>query len=231
VIHNSSFCKDAFLEFQKGLDMFNNPYNKPLYWMFNQDVYHKDLEQTHAKWTFISRMYSANLENYIGGAFKRGGQFRTIVDLHSAFEKETPNPFLTLVNKTPVGCLLSETTLQESISAVESMVELIQNYCPSKAGKGPVSYCSKYLHFHSRFIPIIDNDASTSLAWMFDDLKKRINKKQTSASLSYKEYATRFFYLLQQAYGGDTFTVSQIRNLDWYLVSLFRRYIDWPANR
>jgi len=57
-----------FRHFLNRYPTYGEAENKPLYFLFDMDRAHTDLETTKAKFKYVDRIYNANIGNFIGRA-------------------------------------------------------------------------------------------------------------------------------------------------------------------
>jgi hypothetical protein len=212
---------------------YGDPENKPIYFLFDMDREHEDLETTKAKFKYIDRIYNANIGNFVGKArVDTGGQLGVY---WLAEQLHADAGFRTLVSDASISDGLNEATIDRAISTVQRFVGLI-NGKVKRTTDGAVSACSKYLHFHSRAHPLYDSNASTALHVIFtaqdwrsllSDPAREKERNRHDGCLTYPQLCANELQLLKIAFPDKRAFQREVKQLDHYLIALYRR--EWTA--
>lgn len=227
------FDPDDFGRFLECYPTYGAPENDPIYFLFDMDREHRDVEATKAKFKYIDRIYNANIGNFIG---KAGVDTEGLIGPYWLAEQlHADEDFRTLVSDASILEGLSEATVDRAISTVQRFVGLINGKIKRNTD-GAVSACSKYLHFHSRAHPLYDSNASTALhalfttqdwrSLLFDPARKK-ERSRHDGCLTYRQLCANELRLLTLAFPEKRAFQKEVKQLDHYLIALYRR--EWPA--
>ncbi|AVM76073.1 hypothetical protein [Magnetospirillum gryphiswaldense] len=213
------FDLQDFERFSDGRNECERPYNKPLYALFSEDRGHKDVEYTASKIMYVSRMYKANLELNAGRS--NNPDVRNIQQLAESLCKSEIFRNIVRIN---YGTSLTEEAAAKGKKAVAAFEGEIRRLFDRKVGGvGYWTFCSKYLHFHSKNVVLFDTNARVSLARCFDSLAGRVGRNGKDAAITYDEYVDYFMMMLRSIHGERSgYEPREVKNLDCYLVLKYR---------
>lgn len=218
---SKSFTEQGFAKHLKNCDNYNDPYNRPLYELFQTDRNHDCSGSTFAKIMYVSRMYKANLE--LNASWSKNENVHDIDSMAHAIHNGNDCGFLKAIRKQPqTGVSVDSIDLMSNlVASLEQSVRKL--FGREKGGRGYWTFCSKYLHFHNNgSIVLFDSNARVTMARTFPDRGYKVNKSERDAAITYSDYLALFFELMGRGYGEGPYTPQQIKNLDWYLVALYR---------
>lgn len=130
---------------------------------------------------------------------------------------------------------LNSNSIEQAITNVRRFTSIINSKLPNRTGDGAVSACSKYLHFHSRAHPLYDNNARTALPLLFstsdwrlllEDPARERERDRLAGDMKYPELCAKEFHLLKHAFPSKDRFQNEVKQLDHYLIALYRR--EWP---
>lgn len=209
----------------------------PLYRLFSTDPEHLDPAVTREKFNLLSSKFRAHIGGYVGYWLRPrgigGDDPRTNWIADACHNDERFGRILSLA-QLPDG--FSQRSMRRAVRINKAFVELIKTKVGARAStKGPISFCSKYLHFHTKIHPIYDNDATSSLylmsqypqwARMLAERRKRTARwgnKFDYAALCQMELEVLTAHFPAHVNGFTT----EVKQLDNYLIALYRK--QWSA--
>jgi hypothetical protein len=228
---NHYFDVDDFRRFLERYPTYGDPENRPLYLLFGMDREHAVVEVTQAKVKYIDRIYTANIGAGVG---KSGADTEGLQGVYWLARKlHDDEGFRELMSDAQLLDGLNSKNVNEAITHVHRFGKIINSTLPKY--RETRSFCSKYLYFHSLAHPIYDSNTSTALPLMLNrsdwrsllqDPARKEERDKLAGDMSYAELCVKEFELLRWIFPDREAFQSEVKQLDHYLIALYRR--EWP---